>query len=153
DMAHDNLRVDFSAVSAPVVWVKMTIGAFRWSDLSAIYQDLGWQPEPLLIVRDVRAAFASLFKKDYGFNGTTAEEPPLRMRFRRYLEDWNLFLRSGWPIIRYEDILRDGRGTLKAACDRLRLPWDEAMATWPKRLDEIAYVGPDPNQTFAKSIA
>src|SRR5690242_18747883 len=84
DMAHDNLRVNFEAVTTPVVWVKMTVGAFRWSDVCQMYRDLGWQPEPLLVVRDVRATFASLMKKDYGFNGTTAEEPPLRMRFRRF---------------------------------------------------------------------
>jgi hypothetical protein len=152
DMAHDNIRVSFDAVREPIVWCKMTIGAFRWQDVSGLYGDLGWNPEPLLVVRDVRAVFASLMRKDYGFNGTTAEEPPLRMRFRRFLEDWRVFSANGWPILKYEDFLLNDRAVLEKTCAALQLVWDDSMIIWPKKLTDIAYVGPDPNQTFAKSI-
>ena len=152
DMPHDTLQVSFEKVEEPIVWCKMTIGAFRWLDVYETYCDLGWQPEPLLVVRDVRAAFSSLITKEYGFNGTTAEEPPLRMRFRRFLRDWELFRANGWPILKYEDFIQDGRSVLPKICSALTLSWDEGMIAWPKKLSQIAYVGPDPNQTFLKSI-
>jgi len=152
DMPHDTLQVSFEKVEEPIVWCKMTIGAFRWLDVYQTYCDLGWQPEPLLVVRDVRAAFSSLITKAYGFNGTTAEEPPLRMRFRRFLRDWELFRANGWPILKYEDFIQDGRSVLPKICSALTLSWDEGMIAWPKKLSQIAYVGPDPNQTFLKSL-
>ena len=151
DMPHDNIRILFDKVATPIVWCKMTVGAFRWLDVSETYRDLGWHPEPLLIVRDVRTAFASLLKKDYGFNGTTAEEAPLRMRFRRFLRDWELFRANCWPIIKYEDFIRDERDTLVKACQSLRVSWDEGMTSWSKSLSTIAYVN-EPNETFMRSI-
>src|SRR5262249_29100148 len=60
DMANESIHVSFGKVTEPIVWVKMTVGSFRWFDVSEVYRDLGWQPEPLLIVRDVRSAFSSL---------------------------------------------------------------------------------------------
>src|SRR5262249_31765043 len=95
DMPHDTIRTSFERIQTPIVWCKMPIGAFRWLDVCEVYQDLGWSPEAVLVVRDVRSAFASLMKKEYGYNGTTAEEPPLRMRFRRFLRDWELFQSRG----------------------------------------------------------
>lgn len=151
DVSHDIIQTSFEKVSETILWVKMTIGAFRWLDVYEIYCDLGWRPEPLLVVRDVRVAYSSLMKKDYGFSGTTAEQPPLRMRFRRFLRDWELFRSNGWSIIKYEDFMQDERAVLMKMCDAMALPWDEGMITWPKKLSEIAYVG-DPNKTFAKSI-
>ena len=62
-------------------------------DLDALVvglEDEGWDVLPLLVVRDVRSVFRSLLGKDYGSNGITAEEPPLRMRLRRFEEDWNI---------------------------------------------------------------
>ena len=61
--------------------MKMTIGAFRFLDVYDTYRDLGWQPAPLLVVREVRTAFTSLMNKDYGINGTTAEELGERVLF------------------------------------------------------------------------
>lgn len=152
DMVHDIVRASFDEVREPVLWVKMTIGAFRWLDVFELYRDLGWEPTPLLIVRDARAAYASLLKKDYGKNGTTAEEPPLRTRFRRFLRDWELFRARRWPIIKYEDFLQDERAVLQRSCQALGLPWDEGMISWRKELSDIAYVN-EPNRTFARSIA
>src|SRR5438034_4600993 len=68
DMPHDTIQVAFEKVAEPIVWCKMTIGAFRWLDVYETYCDLGWQPEPLLGVRDVAAAFSLLLKTEYGFN-------------------------------------------------------------------------------------
>jgi hypothetical protein len=152
DVENSLIHTSFDRVTEPVVWVKMTIGAFRWLDVAETYRDLGWQPEPLLIVRDVRAAYASLMTKAYGFNGATAEEPPLRMRFRRFLQDWELFRQRGWPILKFEEFLRDADAVLRRTCDELRLPFDEGMLSWPKQLSEIAYVLPGPNATFSQSL-
>jgi hypothetical protein len=152
DMAHDMIQMSFEAVGEPVVWCKMTVASFRWLDVCETYRDLGWQPKPLLVVRDVRTAFSSLTRKPYGFNGITAEEPPLRMRFRRFLDDWRLFRNEGWPILRFEDLLEDKeRSALQAVCTDLALPWDEGMISWPKTRADIAYFG-RPNQTFESTI-
>src|ERR1043165_9078124 len=67
DMENDVIEVSLGAATKPVLWIKMTIGAFRWLDVAEVYRDLGWNPEPLLIVRDVRVRYDSLMKKDYGF--------------------------------------------------------------------------------------
>jgi hypothetical protein len=139
DTPSDLIQPRFERVTEPIVWVKQTIASFRWLDLCETYRDLGWEPEPLLVVRDVRAAYSSLIRKSYGVNGTTAEDPPLRMRFRRFLRDWDLFRAHGWPIIKFEDLIRDHRATLAKACKELSLPWDEGMISWPKVPPEIAY--------------
>jgi hypothetical protein len=129
----------------------MTVAAFRWLDVHDVYCDLGWKPCPLLVVRDIRSAFASLCSKSWGFNGTTAEEPPLRTRLRRFLQDWTLFRANEWPILRFEDLVESEDRALRAACDMLSLPWDDGMVAWSKTMTEIAYVG-TPNKTFAESI-
>jgi hypothetical protein len=152
DMSHDLMRYSFDRVIEPIVWVKMTIGAFRFLDVYETYRDMGWNPEPLLVVRDIRAAYASLMKKSYGFNGCTAEEPPLRMRFRRFLLDWELFREREWPVMKFEDLLQDERTMLVNLCDRLGLPWDEGMIAWQKNTWDIAYVDSPPNATFASSV-
>jgi hypothetical protein len=139
DTPSDLIQPRFERVREPIVWVKQTVASFRWLDLCETYRDLGWEPEPLLVVRDVRAAYASLIRKSYGVNGTTAEDPPLRMRFRRFLRDWELFRAQGWPIIKFEELIRDHRSILEKACEELSLPWDEGMISWPKAPSEIAY--------------
>jgi hypothetical protein len=139
DTPSDLIQPRFERVREPIVWVKQTVVSFRWLDLCETYQDLGWEPEPLLVVRDVRAAYSSLIRKSYGVNGTTAEDPPLRMRFRRFLSDWEIFRAHGWPIIKFEDLIRDHRATLMQTCKELSLPWDEGMISWPKEPSEIAY--------------
>lgn len=151
DMKHDRLFTAFKKVHEPVLWVKMTVGAFRWIDVSRIYEDFGWKPEPLLVARDIRQVYSSLCTKPYGFNGTTAEDPPLRMRLRRFLSDWEMFRANEWPILRFEDLLVKQDAPLMQACAELSLSWDDAMVLWPKPIDSIAYVGV-PNRTFANSI-
>jgi len=151
DMKRDLIYTDFERVEEPVLWIKMTVSSFCWRDVHAVYQDFGWKPEPIMIVRDVRAAYASLRTKPYGFNGTTAEDPPLRTRFRRFLEDWHLFRDNRWPILKFEDLLATPESALMQVCADLALCWDDDMILWPKPLEAIAYVG-TPNQTFAKSI-
>jgi hypothetical protein len=120
------------ALASRYVWVKTTIGGFRASEQIAYFQDLGWVVRPILICRDVREAYASLRTKRYGSNGTTAEDPPLRLRFRRFREDWELFQAKGWPILRFDQFLRDPENVLAQACANLEIPWDDAMLTWPK---------------------
>jgi hypothetical protein len=152
DAGNKRIQTDFDRVVEPVVWLKTTIGALRWLDLSHVYRDLGWHPEPLLVVRDVRAVLASLLTKDYGINGVTLDEPPLRLRFRRFLADWELFREQGWPILVFEDFLREPRRVLRETCDALGLPYEEEMLAWPKTLADIAYVHSQPNSTFASTL-
>jgi len=151
DMPSDLMRVDFDEVREPIVWCKTTIASFRWVDVANTYRDLGWTPEPLLIVRDVRSTYSSLSKKWYGFNGVTAEDPPLRMRFRRFLEDWSLFREKGWPTIKYEELVERGEPYLMEVCEATRIPWDDSMVRWPKRRSEVTYVG-KLNETFEQSM-
>jgi hypothetical protein len=151
DMENDVLRVTFDP--APVIWCKMTIGGFRWIDVADLYRDFGLDPAPLLIVRDVRDVLASLVTKEYGFNGVTAEEPPLRMRLRRFLADWELFRSRGWPIIRFESLVDDPRKTLGLACDELGLGWDEGMVNWPKPHGAVIPPNrPGFNHTFLNTV-
>ena len=122
----------------PLAWCKTTISSFRLSELMSYYEDQGWAISPLLIVRDVRDTWASLRTKPYGVNGFTAEDPPLRLRFRRFKEDWELFQAKGWPILRYESLLANHEKTLRETCRRLGLPWDDSMLHWTKRASQIA---------------
>ena len=122
----------------PLAWCKTTISSFRLSELARHYEDEGWTVSPLLIVRDVRDTWASLLIKPYGMNGFTAEDPPLRLRFRRFKDDWELFRAKGWPTLRYESLLEDHETTLRNTCQRLGLPWDNSMVHWTKQAGQIA---------------
>jgi hypothetical protein len=122
----------------PLTWCKTTISSFRLSELTRHYEDEGWTVSPLLIVRDVRDTWASLLVKPYGMNGFTAEDPPLRLRFRRFKEDWELFHAKGWPILRYESLVENHEKTLRETCQRLALSWDDSMLNWTKRASQIA---------------
>jgi hypothetical protein len=134
----------------PNTWYKTTISCFRMTELIAHYQDAGWSVHPLLVVRDVRQVWSSLCKKSYGRNGITAEDPPLRLRLRRFKEDWEQFRRSGWPMIRYETFVADPIEVLRFVCSQLGLHWDEAMLTWPKNPESIASTKHG-NQTFRQT--
>lgn len=125
-------------IGAPRVWAKFTVSSFRLSEMIAHYADDGWKVRPLLVVRDVRNVFDSLIGKSYGRNGITAEEPSLRLRMRRFKDDWENFRAAGWPIIQYESLVTEPERALKTCCDQLRLPWDQAMLEWPKSFDDIA---------------
>jgi hypothetical protein len=139
------------SVAGAFVWYKTTISCFRLSELIAHYQDEGWSVRPLLVVRDVRRVWASLSRKHYGRNGTTAEDPPLRLRLRRFKEDWELFRREHRPMVRYEDMMAEPEKTLRATCTQLQLPWDDAMLTWPKDPKLIASTRHG-NETFHASL-
>ena len=131
-----------------LAWYKATIVCFRLSELAQHHQDYGWEVRPLLILRDVRKVWASLLRKPYARNGITAEDPPLRWRLRRFLLDWELFHRRGWPMLRYEDFLIEPEKVLRKACADLGLPWDKSMLQWSKEPDDIAYAERDGNKTF-----
>ena len=136
--ARNDILPDIPDVPAPRVWCKITISSFRFSEMKAYYEDEGWEVRPLLVVRDVRAVFNSLVKKHYGSNGITAEEPPLRMRLRRFKEDWELFRKNEWPTIRYETLVLEPEATLRRTVEQMGLEWDDGMMTWPKQKDDIA---------------
>jgi hypothetical protein len=125
----------------PYVWYKTTISSFRLIELMGHYQDLGWRVHPLLVARDVRKVWSSLLTKPYGVNGFSAEDPPLRLRFRRFKDDWELFRAKDWPILRYESLVEHPEATLRDACRRLGLAWDDTMLNWNKRASEIADAG------------
>jgi hypothetical protein len=131
-------------------WCKFTIACFRFNEVSAHLQDEGWSITPLLVVRDVRAVFNSLINKTYGRNGTTADDPPLRLRLRRFKEDWQMFTDNNWPILRFESLLTDGQIPLEQACRQLQLPWDDGMIRWKKEISQIAAAGYG-NETFIRN--
>ena len=68
----------------PYAWYKTNVGSFRLSELVRHYGDLGWDVYPLLVVRDLRDLWASLVGQSFTANGITAEDPPLRLRLRRF---------------------------------------------------------------------
>jgi len=136
--ARNDVLPDIPDVATPRLWCKITVSSFRFSEMKAHYEDEGWAVQPLLVVRDVRAVFNSLLKKHYGSNGITAEEPPLRMRLRRFKEDWELFRSNGWPTVRYETLVVDPEPTLRQACAGMGLEWDPGMLSWPKTKDQFA---------------
>jgi hypothetical protein len=121
----------------PYAWCKITINGFRLSEVKAYGEDEGWDVRPMLVARDVRSVLNSLLVKSYGQNGTTAEEPPLRLRLRRFKEDWELARRLNWPILQYEQFIHQPEEALKGVCAAMGLPWDEGMLHWPKQNSSI----------------
>jgi hypothetical protein len=134
---------------SPLGWLKFTIASFRFSEVMEHLETEGWDVRPLLVVRDVRAVFSSLIQKEYGRNGITSDDPPIRMRLSRFLDDWKMFRQRGWPMICYERFVAEPLA-LRDTCQRMGLEWDQAMISWPKPATQIA----DPNfgnQTFLLS--
>jgi len=152
DMDNSMIETDLSRVKSENIWVKMTIGSFRTKDVAAIYEDLGFRVKPLLIIRDVRYSFASLIGKEYGVNGNTAEDPPIRMRYRRFLDDWEEFMDNNWPILSFEKFVRNPEHELRAVLTQLGLSWNDAMMQWPKQASDISYLS-EGNRTFLGSIS
>ncbi|MDB5332709.1 MAG: hypothetical protein JWP03_3860 [Phycisphaerales bacterium] len=138
DARFDTLPQMPADLSCSLAWCKFTIACFRFSEVMEYLQDEGWEVRPLLVVRDVRSVFNSLITKSYGRNGITADDPPIRLRLNRFLEDWTEFRRRGWPIFRFEDLAADPVMPLRRACEQFGLPYENAMASWPKSRDQIA---------------
>jgi hypothetical protein len=147
--ARNDLLPELPVVTTPALYCKITISSFRLHEMIDHYADEGWDVRPMLVVRDVRYIFNSLVSKHYGANGTTAEEPPLRMRLRRFKEDWT-DLSGRCPIVRYESLVAQPEQTLRKACDELQLAWQPAMMEWPKDKSQIADAGHG-SPTFRKS--
>lgn len=147
DMENSQIHQDFTRVKTDPVWVKMTIGSFRLTELVSLYEAQGWIVKPLLVRRDLSLVYRSLRDKPYGFDGATGDEPPIFIRIQRYLADLDAAHANRWPILRYEDLIRNPREELHRICDLLGLIWDEAMVTWPKSEASIAYIA-NGNPTF-----
>jgi Sulfotransferase family len=126
-------------LARPIAWYKTTISCFRLSEIARHYCDAGWHVRPLLVLRDLRAVWASLIKKEYGRNGITAEDPPLRLRVRRFVDDWRNRAATNTVVFRYEDFVAAPDATLQSLCERLSLPWDTSMLTWPKPAERIVH--------------
>ncbi len=127
-----------SGLDTPWLWYKTTISCFDLAEQIAVLEDEGHEVRPMLMVRDVRAVWMSLMHKPYGRNGVTAEDPPLRLRFRRFLRSWEMAREQGIPVFRYEDLARDAEASLRALCEQLGLPWQQAMLDWPRPASDIA---------------
>ena len=74
-----------------------------------------------------------------GQNGNTAEDPPLKLRYRKFLDDWLMFRDRNLPILRFESFIKDPRKELMKLTQSLELPWDDAMINWNKAETEISY--------------
>lgn len=138
DADNDLLPALDPKLARPFAWYKTTISSFRLCEIAQHYRDAGWDVRPLLVLRDLRSVWASLRKKSYGRNGITAEDPPLRLRVRRFVEDWRQAAQNGTVLLRYEDFVKSPESTLQQTCDQLGLPWDAAMLAWPKPPAHIA---------------
>src|SRR4051812_4706532 len=138
DADNDLLPAIDPALARPLAWYKTTICCFRLSEIAQHYRDAGWDVRTLLVLRDLRAVWASLRTKSYGRNGITAEDPPLRLRMRRFVEDWRGAAATGTVLLRYEDFLKSPESALQQVCGQLGVAWDPAMITWPKEAEQIA---------------
>ena len=132
-------------------WCKCTIASFRAVETIHYMTDAGWDIRPVMVVRDVRKAFDSLLTKSYGRNATTAEDPPLRTRFRRFLEDWQYFRDNDLPITKLENFYANPERELRLLCSCLDLSWQEEMISWPKPLETV-WNGAAANRNFIASI-
>jgi hypothetical protein len=138
DADNDLLPALDPRLARPFAWYKTTISSFRLGEIAQHYRDAGWDVRTLLVLRDLRAVWASLRNKSYGRNGITAEDPPLRLRVRRFIEDWRIAPATGTVLLRYEDFVKSPESSLRQVCAQLGLPWDPAMLTWPKAAERIA---------------
>src|SRR6185436_15095987 len=132
DADNDLLPALDPQLARPFAWYKTTISSFRLSEIAKFYRDAGWNVRTLLVLRDLRAVWASLRTKPYGRNGITAEDPPLRLRVRRFVEDWRAAAQDGTVLLRYEDFVKSPELVMRETCRLLGIPWDGSMLTWPK---------------------
>jgi len=139
DADNDLLPALDPRLARPIAWYKTTISSFRLAEIASHYRDAGWDVRPLLVLRDLRHVWASLTKKEYGRNGITAEDPPLRLRVRRFVDDWRHSQATGGALLLYEDFVAEPEATLRTACCQLGVPWDAGMVSWPKPAERIAH--------------
>src|SRR3954470_7299729 len=99
DADNDLLPTIDEGLATPIAWYKTTVSCFRLSEIAQHYRDAGWNVRTLLMLRDLRAVWASLRNKSYGRNGITAEDPPLRLRLRRFVEDWRAAAQTGTVLL------------------------------------------------------
>ncbi|MCB1865669.1 MAG: hypothetical protein KDG50_09580 [Chromatiales bacterium] len=137
DLPHDRL-MPIPAVSTRLAWAKATIASFHFDEIASYYRWSGWEVKPLLVVRNPFDVYRSLSNKWYGFNGTTSDDPPLLVRFSRFLADWRLFRDRQWPIVQHEALIATPEITLRDTCCALGIDWDPAMLDWPKARNSIA---------------
>lgn len=152
DMASDRIEVNLSQVTTPVAWVKMTTIAYRWQEVASVYAMYGYKAYPLMIVRNPFDVWVSLKKKWYGLNGLTAEDPPLAIRFLRFLEDWKAFQHSGYPIIQFEHFVEDPSTQIHSVLDKLPVNFDDKMVNGETDLNTISYVS-ESNASFIQSLS
>ncbi len=138
DADNDLLPAIDQGLARPIAWYKTTISCFRLNEIAQHYRDAGWNVRTLLVLRDLRAVWASLRNKSYGRNGITAEDPPLRLRIRRFIDDWRSMRSANHAFLRYEDFVAEPTATLQQSCTELQLPWDVSMVRWPKDPSRIA---------------
>lgn len=152
DWFHDRLPEPPPRTAAGTAhWCKCTVASFRAQEVIGHFEDLGFDPRPVLIVRDVRRAFDSLIGKPYGRNATTAEDPSLRTRFRRFLDDWEHFRAAGLPVMTLEAFTAAPEAQLRRVCAGMGLDWDDAMLTWPHPPARV-WNGKGGNQGFVDRI-
>jgi hypothetical protein len=122
------------AADGRATWAQVTIGSFRLSEMAHYYRQQGWDVHPLLVVSDLRPIWASQVNARAGEAGMG---PPLQVRFRRFVDDWTLFLSKDWPTVRVDDLAADAERTLRNTADRLDLPWNDALQSWPRAVAEL----------------
>lgn len=152
DMASDRIEMNLNRVSTPITWVKMTTISFRWKEVASIYEMAGYKVYPLLVVRNPFDVWVSLKHKWYGLNSTTAEDPPLTIRFQRFIEDWHFFKKNRFPILQFEDFLSNTESVLKTACVNLPIEYESRMTQKLHSLSDISYVS-ESNQSFFENLS
>lgn len=151
DWFHDRLPIPSVPSSGDTFWCKCTVASFSAVEVIAHVEQFGFRVRPVLILRDVRRAFDSLIEKPYGRNATTAEDPPLRLRFQRFLRDWEHFHAHNLPTMTFEDFAAKPEQELRRICAQMGLPWDDAMVQWPKETSAI-WDGSAGNESFLNNI-
>src|SRR4029078_2652914 len=59
DADNDLLPALDPGLAKPFAWYKTTISCFRLSEIAQYYRDAGWNVRSLLVIRDLRAVWAS----------------------------------------------------------------------------------------------
>ena len=73
------------------------------------------------------AMYKYLFKQAYPFSYDLEELATYYIEYHRLMAHWRAVLPDGWMHdIRYEDLVREQRGTTAKLLDYLGLPWEEA---------------------------